>query len=440
MPVPVANVLLWGRVIGAVSWDENGAVAAFEYAPAFQKSGIEVAPLMMPLGSRIYSFPDLAGATFNGLPGLLADSLPDKFGNLLINEWLARSGRDITSFTPVERLCYIGERGMGALEFRPAIRDFEDESAPVDVGRLVELASYALTNKEKLTTRLIGDGPADLAAMKDILQVGTSAGGARAKAIIAWNQSTQEVRTGQVKAPSGFSYWLLKFDGVSGNRDKELEDPAGYGKIECAYYLMAKDAGVEMTECRLYRENDRRHFMTRRFDRTDEGEKFHVQSLCALRHMDFNQAGAYSYEQALQVAQNLRLPVAALEQLFRRAVFNIMARNQDDHTKNIAFLMDKSGEWTLAPAFDVTYSYNPSGQWTSRHQMLLNGKRDGFNRDDFVAAAAAFKLLKHHRLDELLARVDAALEKWPGFAEAAEVPEKQMRSIAAQHRRLVSLR
>src|ERR1700677_2030313 len=367
MPVENAEVILWGRVIGAVAWDRDRSIGSFEYVREFQGSGIQVAPVKMPLGPVIYSFPELARVSFQGLPCMLADSLPDKFGNLLIDEWLLRTGRDIVGFNPVERLCYIGTRGMGALEFSPVISPAHNRSTPVEVDSLVRLASEAIALKQKLVT---GSGSGeyknehDAAAMRDILQVGTSAGGARGKAIIAWNEKTNEVRSGQIKAPEGFGYWLLKLDGVSANKDKELDDPKGYGKIEYAYYLMATAAGLAMSECRLFHEKHRSHFMTRRFDRQDDGGKIHVQSLCGIAHMDFNQSGAYSYEQALDVAQKLGLPRASMEQLFLRMVFNAMARNQDDHTKNIAFLMDKSGNWSLSPAFDIIYSYNPSGAWT----------------------------------------------------------------------------
>lgn len=440
MATSVANVVLWGSTIGAVSWLDDRQCAAFEYTPDFQRSGIELAPLTMPLGQEIFTFPSLARETFQGLPGLLADALPDKFGNTLIDQWLVRSGRDSTSFTPVERLCYVGGRAMGALEFEPLFGDSRDRSTRVDVGELTELAAMALAQKKQLSTCLTGNSEADLDAMRDILRVGTSAGGARAKAVIAWDEESGEVRSGQVTAPSGFSYWLLKFDGVSGNADKELDDPKGYGKIEYAYHLMAVDAGIEMAECRLYEEHGRSHFMTKRFDRTDSGEKIFMQSLCALGHFDFNQAGAYSYEQAIEIAQQLKLNVNQCEQLLKRAAFNIMARNQDDHTKNIAFLMNKSGTWRLAPAFDVIYSYNPEGVWTSSHQMSLNGKRDDFSVEDFRQAANRFRLFRGKQLTELLERIDSALSKWPKYAESAGVPEQVASSIAKQFRCLGDLR
>ncbi|HNY48395.1 MAG TPA: HipA N-terminal domain-containing protein, partial [Casimicrobium sp.] len=311
----MAEVRLWGRTIGAVSHDEGRDVAAFQYDPAFAKSGIEISPLVMPLSDRVYVFPTLPRGTFHGLPGLLADSLPDKFGNALIDAWLATQGRSADSFGAVERLCYTGSRGMGALEFLPALGPAPRQTTKIAIDSLVQLASDVLTHRSNLQGHFRGADQEK--ALRDILKVGTSAGGARAKAVIAWNPSTNEVRSGQIAAGEGFEYWLLKFDGVTGNSDKELDDPAGYGAIEYAYYLMAKAAGIAMSECRLLEENGRRHFMTRRFDRLAGGEKLHMQSLCALAHFDFNQAGAYAYEQALLTIRQLNLPMATVEEQFR---------------------------------------------------------------------------------------------------------------------------
>lgn len=421
-----ALVKLWGRTIGAVSLEDGAATATFEYDKAFLKSGIEVAPLTMPLSSRLYSFPALRQETFHGLPGLLADSLPDRFGNALIDAWLARSGRPPESFNAVERLCYTGSRGMGALEYVPAIRSGLSSSSSVEVGRLVELASMILTHRDNLQGRFTEDD--NESALRDILRVGTSAGGARAKAVIAWNPQTGEVRSGQVKAGGGFEYWLMKFDGVSGNKDKELEDPKGYGAIEYAYYRMALDAGIAMSPSRLFEENGRRHFMTKRFDRLDGGGKLHMQSLCGMAHYDFNQAGAYGYEQALQVIRRLGLPMAAIEEQFRRMVFNIVARNQDDHVKNIAFLMDRSGKWSLSPAFDLTYSYQPSGKWTSSHQMTMNGKRDGFTLEDFKACAQSASM-KRGRAEAIITEVRTVLSRWCDYADEARVNPAQRDKI-----------
>lgn len=414
-----AEVKLWGRTIGAVALEEGKQIAVFEYDPAFTRSGIEISPLMMPLSHTIYAFPDLSIQTFYGLPGLLADALPDRFGHALINTWLATQGRKPESFNAVERLCYVGERGTGALEFAPVLEPQNRRSAPIQVDKLVELASEILTQRNTLSVSFAGSQKKD--ALMDILRVGTSAGGARAKAIIAWNPDTNEVRSGQVNAGKGFQYWLLKFDGVSGNRDKEIEDPQGYGVIEYAYWKMAVDAGITMSECRLFEENKRRHFMTRRFDRLADGQKLHMQSLGAMAHFDFNMAGAYSYEQALFTIRQLDLPMAAIEEQFRRMVFNIMARNQDDHVKNIAFIMDKSGRWSLSPAFDVTYSYNASGVWTASHQMSLNGKRDGFDLDDFRACAKGASM-KRGRAETIIEEVRNIVSHWCDYAADAGVP------------------
>ena len=428
----VAEVRLWGRKIGAVSLEEGARICAFQYEPAFLDSGIDLSPIAMPLSPRIYQFPALPQVSFHGLPGLLADSLPDKFGDALIDAWLATQGRRPESFNAVERLCYIGVRGMGALEFAPAKGPPLQRSAKVRLDELVELASQVLTHRASLQVSF-APGRRHV-GLQEMLRVGTSAGGARAKAIVAWNRNTDEVRSGQVKAPPGFDYWLLKFDGVSANKDKELEDPKGYTVIEYAYALMAADTGIEMTECRLMEEGGRRHFMTRRFDRLSDGGKLHMQSLAALAQFDFNAAGAYSYEQAFDVIKRLRLSMRAHEQQFRRMIFNVVARNQDDHVKNIAFLMDKAGEWVLSPAYDVTYAYNPTGLWTSRHQMTINGKADDFTREDFKAVARVAGL-KRGRPDAILAEVMDIVKEWPRYAKAAGVPGSQ-RDMIAQALRL----
>ena len=427
----IAKVQLWGRTIGAVSLDEGRDVAAFQYDAEFARSGIELSPLTLPLSGRVYEFPALPRTTFHGLPGLLADSLPDKFGNALINAWLATQGRTPESFNAVERLYYTGTRGMGALEFAPVLGPKPRTASKIEIDALVRLAGEVLTHRGDLQGHFHEAGKEK--ALREILSVGTSAGGARAKAVIAWNRATNEVRSGQIAAGEGFDYWLLKFDGVAGNKDKELEDPKGYGAIEYAYHLMAKAAGIKMSECRLLEENGRRHFMTRRFDRLAGGEKLHMQSLCALAHFDFNQAGAYAYEQALLTIRQLKLPMAAVEEQFRRMVFNIVARNQDDHVKNIAFLMNQQGEWSLAPAFDVTYSYNPSGSWTATHQMTLNGKRDGFALADFEACAKA-AVMKRGRAATIIEEVQATVNRWPEFAAEARLADEWRDKIQKTHR------
>ena len=427
----IAEVRLWGRTIGAVSIDDGDGHAAFQYTAEFADSGIQVAPLMLPLSRRVYEFPELPRRTFHGLPGLLADSLPDRFGNALIDAWLATTGRTPESFSPIERLCYTGARGMGALEFAPALGPKPRKATRIDIDALVTLASDILTERRNLKGQL---SAADRKkALADILKVGTSAGGARAKAVIAWNRKTNEVRSGQIAAGPGFSYWLLKFDGVAGNKDKELDDPRGYGAIEYAYSLMARAGGITMSECRLLEEHGRRHFMTRRFDRLPDGGKLHMQSLGALAHFNYNQPGAYSYEQAFLAIRQLDLPMSSLEEQFRRMLFNIVARNQDDHVKNIAFLMDREGQWSLAPAFDVTYSYNPSGDWTATHQMAVNGKRDGFVMAD-VRAVAKSAGLKRGRAEALYEEVRAAVARWREFAAKSKIGGEVVEKIRKVHR------
>ena len=431
-----ARVRLWGRDIGAVSWIAEREIGVFQYAPEFVGSGIEVAPLTMPLAVQPYEFPELPRETFKGLPGLLADSLPDKFGNALIDAWLASQGRSPESFNPVERLCYIGIRGMGALEFEPAVPRNPTRRKRVEIDSLVELANRVLDERVAMAGKLSGED--DAAIVDDILRVGTSAGGARAKAILAFNEETGEFRSGQIAADQGFSYWLMKFDGVRGNRDREVADPTGYGRIEYAYHRMAVAAGIEMSECRLHCEGGRAHFMTRRFDRTTDGRKLHMQSLCAMRHFDFNRPDAYSYEQALETIERLGMPMGTLEQQYRRTVFSVLARDHDDHVKNIGFLMNKRGEWKLAPAFDVAYAWNPTGAWTSRHQMSINGKREGFDHEDLVALAATANI-KRSRALAIAGEVDAAVNDWPRFAAEAAVPEATASRIARAHRRLDSM-
>ena len=422
-----ASVNLWGRRIGAVSWDAGRGVGVFQYDPAFLAAGIELAPLAMPTGGGTYDFPEV-GESFMGLPGLLADSLPDRFGNRLIDVWLAETGRSLGSFNPVDRLCYVGARGMGALEYQPAL-PAGDRRGELDLAELVDLANRILDERTAMSGRL--DDPD---ALEDILSVGTSAGGARAKAVLAWNRETGEFRSGQVDAGSGFEHWILKFDGVAGNRDRELADPLGYGRIEYAYRLMAGAAGIEMPECRLHAEGGRAHFMARRFDREpDTGGKIHMQSLAALRHFDYNDAGAHSYEQVVETIRGLGLGMAVVEEQFRRTVFNVVARNQDDHVKNIAFLMNRRGKWRLSPAYDVTYAYNRRGPWTGQHQLSLAGKRRGFERADLLEFAERSGL-KLPRARRVIDGVIEAVADWPSFAAEADVEDRDIRMIGRTHR------
>ena len=429
MSTTVAEVRLWGTRVGAVRWDIDRALGDYEYDPAFLASGIELAPLRMPLRPGVWNFPSLSRETFKGLPAMLADSLPDKFGTALINAWLVRQGRSVEEFNPVERLCYVGARGMGALEFAPAVETCDWSNTPLDVAELVSLAQKAIAPKAQLAISATNPNHDDLT---EIIRVGTSAGGARAKAVIAWNESTGEIRSGQLAQPKSFTHWLLKFDGVDGNRDKELADPLGFGRIEYAYSNMARAAGITLSRTRLLTEGGRAHFMTERFDRID-GDKLHLQSLAAMDHLDFNMAGAHSYEQALQAMRRLRLSNPELVEQFRRAVFNVVARNQDDHTKNISFLMDRRGVWSLSPAYDITYSYNPRGEWTSKHQMTINGKSDNFTRTDIGALAKAADLTVNEG-HKILDDVTDVVEAWPEFAAEADVSEALQAEVQANLR------
>jgi serine/threonine-protein kinase HipA len=416
--VDTALVNLWGNTVGAVSWLDDRGYGIFEYDPEFLKKGLDVSPIHMSLetalkGDGIFSFPALNKDTFLGLPGMLADTLPDKFGNSIIDAWLARQGRDGTTFSPVERLCYTGKRGMGALEFSPATIDKYDASVPVELADLVDLAQHIMKERKTLEVTL-GDSEKENAdAIMDILRVGTSAGGARPKAVIAMD-TNGNVRSGQTEAPKGYDYWIVKFDGVT---DLELGEPKGFGRIEYAYYLMAQAAGIQMSECRLLEEHGRAHFMTKRFDRVD-GNKLHMQSLCGIAHYDFNLVGAYSYEQAFAVMRKLRLSKADAAEQYRRMIFNIIARDLDDHTKNIAFLMGPDGKWRLSPAYDVTYSHNPRGKWTNQHQMSANGKRDHFTREDLIVIGESISLPKPQ---EIIDEVVSAVEQWPSYANTAGV-------------------
>lgn len=429
--VETAMVYLWGDEVGAVSWLPDQRYAVFEYDPAFLRKGLDIAPLHMGLedarrGDGLFAFPGLNFRTFLGLPGLLADSLPDKFGNNIIAAWLARQGRDPADFNPVERLCYTGRRGMGALEFALPVKRHMDQPVPVEIATLVGSAQSVMEQRMGLD---VSFGPGDTQnaeAILDILRVGTSAGGARPKAVIAIN-GEGKVLSGQAEVPEGFEYWVLKFDGVS---DLELGEPKGYGRIEYAYYLMAQAAGIDMMPCRLLEENGRAHFLTQRFDRWNGG-KIHMQSLCGVAHFDFNQAGAYSYEQAFTVMRQLRLSHADIIQQYRRMLFNVLARNQDDHTKNIAFLMKPGGEWKLSPAYDVIYAHNPAGQWTNQHQMSINGKRDHFICSDLVGVGEAISVPKPLRV---LNQVTEAVQQWPMFAQQAGVKKEYTREIACHHR------
>jgi serine/threonine-protein kinase HipA len=427
----VAAVTLWGARIAAVSIEAGASYATFQYDPAFARSGIEIAPIRMPLRTQPYRFAGLPEDAFSGLPGLLADSLPDRWGTALVNAWLASEGREESSFDVVQRLCYVGSRGIGALEFQPASEPTLSTGSDLQIDALVRLANEVLAQRAQFVAEL-SESP-DEEAMKAILAVGSSAGGARPKAFIAYNDVTGQVRSGQVQVGEGFRHWLLKFDGVSRSGDHGLTDPQGWGAVEYAYSKMAITAGIEMTECRLLAENGRRHFMTRRFDRPEEGGKLHMQTVGALDHVSYNEPGVYSYEQVLLLIRRLGLGTPTAEQQFRRMVFNVLARNQDDPVKNIAFLMDRQGSWSLAPAYDVIWAWQPGNVWLDSHQMSINGKRNDFSLAD-LRAVAAVAGLPRGRAESIYAEISEVLTGWPALAEDLGIEEQTIEQIGRSHR------
>ena len=424
----VAWVRVWGRRAGAVAWDERSGLATFEFLPEFKASGYDLAPIMMPLKDRrrSFAFPmhRVKGAgeldAFRGLPGLLADALPDRYGTQLINLWLARQGRPMDSMNPVEILCFMGTRAMGALEFEPTTFDESTGDVAVEVDALVEVAREALQDKSKFSTNLHQD---EGQALLDIIRVGTSAGGARPKAVVAYNAATGEVRSGQVVAPAGFEQYLLKLDGVS---DIQLGASKGYGRVEMAYYEMAVACGIEMMPSCLFEEHGRAHFMTKRFDRTGNDVKHHVQTFCAMRHFDYNLVNSFSYEQLFATLRELHLTYADAEQLFRRMVFNVVARNCDDHTKNFSFRLKEGGRWELAPAYDVCHAYRPDSLWVSQHALSVNGKRTGISRLDLLKVG---KDAGVRNPEAVVDEVVGQAAKWPEFAQAQRVDEEKVEGI-----------
>jgi len=417
-----AFVKIWGELVGAVAWDETTGIATFEYDPKFKSRGWDISPLQMPIdaGNTIFQFPalrkksDPALDTFKGLPGLLADMLPDRYGNELINLWLAQQGRPLDNLNPVEMLCFIGSRGMGALEFEPTIFKESKRTFAIEMESLVDIAKKILSKKEVFVTNLQAN---EENSILEILRIGTSAGGARPKAVIAYNEKTGEVRSGQTNAPKGFNHWLIKLDGVS---DAQLGSSNGYGRVEMAYYNMAIASGINMMESRLLEENGRAHFMTKRFDRESGSTKHHIQTFCAIKHFDFNLVNSFSYEQLFQTMRELKLPYPDAEQMFRRMVFNVLARNCDDHTKNFAFRLKQDGKWELAPAYDICHAYQPKHQWVSQHALSINGKRTNITKTDLLEIG---RLIKNKKGEEVIKEVSKTVGKWKEFADDVNVEE-----------------
>ncbi|MFY0683992.1 MAG: type II toxin-antitoxin system HipA family toxin [Balneola sp.] len=422
--ITTAYLNIWDQRIGAVAWDSNSGIGSFEYEPSFLEMKWNLSPIKLPIQNarkRIFSFPELKGNnTFKGLPGLLADTLPDHYGNALINSWFTTQGRPSGSLNPIETLCFIGKRGMGAIEIEPARGGSGSVSKNIEIDSLILVAEKILTNRKNFS--LSGDRE-ETKAFYDILKIGTSAGGARAKAIISFNEETEEIRSGQFFAPEGFEHWLIKFDGVM---DKQFGASNGYGRVEMAYYEMARDAGLDMMESKLLEENDRAHFMTKRFDRTRQGEKIHVQTFCALRHFDFDNVLHYSYEQLFETMRMLRLPYAEAEQMYRRMAFNVMSRNCDDHTKNFAFMMNKNGKWKLAPAYDICHAYRPGSQWVSQHSLSINGKRANITRQDLLDVAYQMNVKK---ASSILDEIHDTIADWNSYADRYSVEPELMDAI-----------
>jgi serine/threonine-protein kinase HipA len=427
--VNAAFIKIWDELVGAVSWDETRAMASFEFDSKFQSHNWDLSPLKMPVNSpsRVFTFPELRRLkntefdTFKSLPGLLADVLPDKYGNQLINAWLARQGRPTNSMNPVEMLCFIGTRGMGALEFEPILIKEHQRTFSVDMESLVLLAQKVLDQKKLFATRIREENEQ---AINDILKIGTSAGGARPKAVIAYNEKTGEVRSGQTNAPNGFEHWLIKLDGVS---DIQLGASKGYGRVEMAYYLMATSCGIDMMPSRLMEENGRAHFMTKRFDREPGNVKHHIQTFCALKHFDYNEVTSFSYEQLFQTMRELKLSYPEAEQMYRRMVFNVLARNCDDHTKNFSFKLTKNGNWSLAPAYDICHAYKPGHQWVSQHALSINGRRREITTDDFLSIARSMNIRK---ADQIVQQIGKQVNNWNKFADEAGVAKKIRKEIA----------
>lgn len=423
------NVKIWGIDVGVVSWNSDRGYASFELFPDFHQHGLNLAPLKMPLediilGQRIFEFPQLNNETYNGLPGMLSDSLPDAFGNQVIKAWLETQGRDTKSFSPVEKLSYISERGMGALEYYPANYKPNASKKDIELENLINLVEKVLDDRRKFTVNIEKN---EEQALAELITVGTSAGGQRPKAIIAYNRNTGEIRSRQIEAPDEFEQFIIKFDGL---KKGKLSDPAGYGKIEMVYHLMAKECGINMMFCDLLHENKRSHFITKRFDRKN-GEKIHSQTLCAIAHYDYMKPGVYSYEGTFAEMREMGLPYSDFEQIYKRMVFNVVSRNQDDHTKNISFLLDKNGEWCLGPAYDVCWSYNPDGDWTNVHQMTINNKRDNFSMEDLLQFAHVQNIKRPMKIIE---QVIEAISQWPQLAKEFDIESDRINYIKKTHR------
>lgn len=426
----VININYQSNVVGAVSFDTEKGLGAFEYDPSFVSNGVELSPIKMPLSGQIYSFPELDFTTFKGLPGLIADSLPDDFGNAVLNAWVAEQGRSPNDITPLQRLQYIGKRGMGALEYAPATQlQSLNASHQVEIESLVLVAQEILDARGHFDVELKQNGQQDREAMIALLSVGTSAGGARPKAVLAFNEHFTQARSGQANAPAGFDHYLMKFDGVSEHNQNQqtFGDPLGYGAMEYVYHLMALKCGIDMMPCRLLQEGERKHFISKRFDRV-KNQKVHVQTLNGLAHVDYKKPGSFSYAELFSVARQLKLSANEAEQIFKRMTFNIVARNHDDHSKNFAFILENE-KWSLAPAYDLAYSYKPGSYWVNSHWMSLNGKRNNFTRSDFYSLEKLSPIFSKRKIDDIIDDTIEHVTSWSALAKEWGVPKTLMNEV-----------
>lgn len=426
--VDLIEVRAWDQPVGVVALDPETGYYAFEYTNEWITKGQPLTPIYMPNHSGTFEFPQLSPQTYYRLPAMLADALPDRFGNALVNAWLAENGVPIDQITPLDRLAYAADRGMGALTFHPPVDRPQEDTTAIQLADLVS-AARAMVSGEITSSLNLHE------ALRQLIQVGTSAGGARAKAVIIYNPATDQIGPGQLEVPEGFEHWLIKLDGVGSDLGGDYDpftNSQGYGRVEYAYYLMAETAGVQMSECKLLPEGPRAHFLSRRFDRTADGRRLHMQSLCALAHLDFNLLKTHSYNQYLDTVNQLNLGRDALKQAFRRMVFNIVAVNRDDHTKNLAFLLPEGGDWQLAPAYDITHAHNPNGAWTQNHQMSVNGKFDKIGLEDLLVIGDHYLI---SRYKDVISEVVGAVDHWPDFAERAGVDDETTRRIASDHLR-----
>lgn len=414
----IVEVKLWNTTVGYLSTDTENNIF-FTYDDAFIERGIEISPVMMRLRKEPYSFPRLNKETYRGLPGIFADSLPDKFGRRVINEYLISIGRDKNSLTPLEQLTYIGKRGMGALEYYPLLDKSMNETEVIEINKIALAAREIIKNRSNIEMK------PETGRLRDIVKIGTSAGGAKAKAIVAYNEKTKTYKSGQVDAGPGYTYWIIKFDKL------DKEDPNSFfdsyqTREEYAYYLMAKEAGINISESRLIKEGDDYHFMTKRFDRYIDGngklQKLHMQTLCGLTHIDYAEKHNYSYIDIFQTLDMLNANFADKYELFRRMVFNVVVANNDDHSKNFSFLMNRNGEWSLSPAYDLTYANDPTSNYTNNHQCLINGKHSDITKDDLLTVGKQAGLLSH-KMASIINEVINAVKKWSIFAKQAEIPD-----------------